>query len=107
MRGYNLLKDKQKENFDKQYGAKALPSLKTGQLVWLPNSRVQTHVEEQFVPRSYSVNITPQGQVRRNQRDLIELSQNSKVTETNGSSLVIRRSTRESNPPQRLVSDPN
>ena len=58
-----LLKDKQKENFDKQHGARAKPSLKTGQLVWLPNSETEAHVEKQVAPRSYTVN-TPQGQVR-------------------------------------------
>ena len=69
-----LLKDKQKENFDKQHGVRAIPSLKTGQLVWLPNSETEAHVEEQVatIERSYTVNTT-QGQVRQNRRDLIEL----------------------------------
>ena len=30
---HKLLKDKQKENFNKQHGARAIPSLKRGQLV--------------------------------------------------------------------------
>ena len=110
-----LLKDKQKENFDKQHGARAKPCLKTGQLVWLPNSETEAHVEEQVAPRSYTVN-TPQGQVRRNRRDLIELplstaspDESSPVMETSDSNsdTTLRRSTRESHPPSRLISDPN
>ena len=46
-----LLKDKQKENFDKQHGARAIPSLKRGQLVWLSDSETEVRVEEQVAPR--------------------------------------------------------
>ena len=110
-----LLKDKQKENFDKQHGARAIPSLKTGQLVWLPNSETEAHVEEQVAPRSYTVN-TPQGQVRRNRRDFIELppstaspDESSPVMETSDSNsdTTLRRSTRENHLPSRLISNPN
>ena len=34
--------------------------LSTGQLVWLPDSRVETRVEGEVAPRSYTVS-TPQG----------------------------------------------
>ena len=87
------LKDKMKQNFDDHHGAREMPSLKRGQLVWLPNSRVEARVEEQVAPRSYSVN-TPQGQVRRNRRDIIDLPQNTStlslppVTETGTSRVV-------------------
>ena len=92
-----------------------MSSLQSGQLVWLPNSNIEAHVEEQVAPRFYSVN-TPQGPVRRNRRDLIELPQSTPVsdetttvTETNppSSSATPRKSTRQSRPPQRLISDPN
>ena len=92
-----------------------MPSLQTGQLIWLSHSNVEAHVEEQVAPRSYSVN-TPQGQIRRNRRDLIELLQSTPSSnrspteaETNPSNnnVTTRRSTRESHPPQRLISDPN
>ena len=110
-----MLKDKQKENFDKQHGARAIPSLKTGQLIWLPNSETEAHVEEQVAPISYTVT-TPQGQVRQNRRDLIELppstalpDESSPVMETSDSNsgTTLRKSTRESHPPSRLISDPN
>ena len=106
------LKDKMKQNFDDYHSAREMSSLKRGQLVWLPSSRVETRVEEQVAPRSYSVN-TPQGQVRRNRRDIIDLPQNTStsslppVTETSTSREVPRRSIRESHPPQRLITDPN
>ena len=63
------LKDKMKQNFDDHHGAREMSSFKRGQLVWLPSSRVEACVEEQVAPRSYSVN-KPQGQVRRNRRDI-------------------------------------
>ena len=67
-----LLKTRQKNNFDKHHGTRELPPLKIGQLVWLPESNATAHVGEQVAPRSYSVT-TPQGEVRRNRRDLIQL----------------------------------
>ena len=111
------LKEKQKQNFDNHYGARAMPSLQTGQLIWLPHSNTEAHVEEQVAPRSYSVN-TPQGQIRRNRRDIIKLPQSTPSSnqsptefeaETNPSNnnVTTRRSTKESHPPQRLISDPN
>ena len=111
-----LLKVKQKENFNKQHGARAIPSFKTGQLVWLLNSETEAHVEEQVTPiaRSYTVN-TPQGQVRQNRRDLIELppctspDESFPVMETSDSNsdTTLHRSTRESHLPSRLISDTN
>ena len=43
-------------------------------MVWLPNSRVEAHVDAQVALRSHTVN-TPQGKIRRNQRDLVVLQQ--------------------------------
>ena len=105
------LKNKQKQNFDNHHGARTMSSLQSGQLVWLPNSNVEAHVEEQVAPRSYSVN-TPHGQVRRNRRDLIELPQSTPMSDEtttvpSSSSVTPRRSTRQSRPPQRLISDTN
>ena len=33
-----------------------MSSLQSGQLLWLPNSNIEAHVEEQVAPRFYSVN---------------------------------------------------
>jgi len=68
-------------------------------MVWLPNSRVEAHVDARVAPRSYNVN-TPQGQIRRNQRDLVVLPQTVTPNETRSSSpntvteVPLRRSTR-------------
>ena len=104
-----LLKTRQKNNFDKHHGTRELPPLNTGQLVWLPESNVTANVGEQVAPRSYSV-ATPQGEVRRNRRDLIQLPETittSNPLESTTPKLPIRRSMRETNPPKRLISDPN
>ena len=75
-------------------------------MVWLPSSRVEAKVDRQVAPRSYTVN-TPHGQIRRNQRDLIELPVAQPSVDTNTSSEnQLRKSTRVSNPPNRLISDP-
>ena len=42
------LKERQKQNFEDHNGARAMSSLKRGQLLWLPSSRVEAHVEEQL-----------------------------------------------------------
>ena len=44
--------------------------LSAGQLVWLPGSRVEAHLEGEVAPRSYTVS-TPQGHARYNRYDLI------------------------------------
>ena len=66
------LKSNQKRNFDNHHGARNLDPLSTGQLVWVPDARVEARIEEQVAPRSYTFN-TPGGQTRRNRRDLIPL----------------------------------
>ena len=104
-----LLKTRQKNNFNKHHGTRELPPLNTGQLVWLPESNVTANVGEQVSPRSYSVT-TPQGEVRRNRRDLIQLPETTTTSnslEITTPKLPIHRSMRETNPPKRLISDPN
>ena len=66
------MKHNQKKNFDNHHGAREMEPLSTGQLVWLPDSRVEARVEGEVAPRSYTVS-TPQGHTRRNRRDLIPL----------------------------------
>jgi len=111
------LKSNQKKNFDSHHGAREMEPLSTGQLVWLPDSRVEAHVEEQVAPRSYTVS-TPHGQARRNRRDLIPLPTQSTTpakvpleagTSTSNSNAASeqRQSSRIRHPPNRLISDPN
>ena len=101
------IKEKQKLNFNSHRGVKDHTPLKTGQLVWLPSSRVEAQVDTQVAPRSYTVN-TPQGQIRRNRRDLVELPhRQTHTSDTNTSEQLLRKSTRVSNPPNRLISDPS
>ena len=40
-----LLKHNQKKNFCNHYGAREMEPLSIRQLVWLPDSRVEAHVE--------------------------------------------------------------
>ena len=104
------IKVRQKDNFDSHHGVRYHTPLQTGQMVWLPNSRVEAHVDARVAPRSYNVN-TPQGQIRRNQRDLVVLPQTVTPNETRSSSpntvteVPLHRSTRVSIPPNRLISD--
>ena len=49
------LKSNQKRNFDNHHGVRDLDPLSTGQLVWVPDTRV----EEQVAPRSYTINTSP------------------------------------------------
>ena len=112
------LKSNQKRNFDNHHGARNLDSLSTGQLVWVSDARVETRVEEQVAPRSYTIN-TPGGQIRQNRQDLIPFptepaTPTDDLLETRSSTKrssdvadePLRRSSRLPHPPNRLISDP-
>jgi len=88
-----LLKTTQKHNFDNHHGTRELPSLDSGQLVWLPESGVTANVEEQVAPRSYLVN-TLQGLVRRNRHDLIQIPNNLNTPVAINPSPSVRKSMR-------------
>ena len=94
--------------------------LSTGQLVWLPECRVESRVEGEVAPRSYAVS-TPQGHTRHNRRDLIPLPTQSTTsreapleigtsTPSNSnatSEQSLHKGNQVSHPPFRLISDPN
>jgi len=101
-----FLKTRQKHNFDNLHGTRELLSLDSVQLVWLPESGVTANVEEQVAPRSYLVN-TLQGQVRRNSRDLIRIPNSLNTLIATNPSPLVSKSTRVTNPPKRLISDPD
>ena len=64
------LKTRQKKDFDRRHSAKTLPDLPPGERVWLPDQKAEgTVVERAGTPRSYIVE-TPNGQLRRNRRQL-------------------------------------
>ena len=75
------------------HGTRELPLLNSGQLVWLPESSVTVNVGEQVDPRPYLVN-TPQGQVRRNRRDLIQIPNTLNTTIAATPSPSVRKNTR-------------
>ena len=66
------LKVEQKRNFDKHSGARDLPRLTSGDLVWMPDRGREAVVEKEVAPHLYTVN-TPDGAVSRIRRDLIQV----------------------------------
>ena len=66
------IKRSQKRNFDIRHGVRDLPELEEGELVWIPDRQSEAVVQEEVAPRSYNVS-TPDGTVRRNRRDLIQM----------------------------------
>jgi hypothetical protein len=63
-------KEKQKRNFDRRHAAQHLPTLQSGDQVWIPDRKAAGRVLRETQPRSYLVD-TPQGQFRRNRRHLV------------------------------------
>ena len=63
------MKLKMKNNFDSRHRAQSLPSLHTGDTVWLPNEETEASVLEKTGPRSYDV-VTPNGTVQRNRSQI-------------------------------------
>ena len=88
-----LLKTRQKHNFDKHHGTRELRPLNPGHLVWLPESGVTANVNEQIAPRSYLVNT--------------QIPNALDTTVAMAPSPSVRKSTRMTNPPKRLISDPD
>ena len=99
------IKRNQKNNFDSRRGVRDLPELEEGKLVWIPDRQAEAVVQEKVAPRSYNVS-TPDGTVRRNRRDLVQMPQ-ANVTETpetveSTNEPSVRRSTRVSHQVERL-----
>ena len=79
--------------------------MEEGELVWIPDRQLEAVVQEEVAPRSYNVS-TPDGTVRRNRRDLIQMPESSEVhtqeSDETTSEPPVRRSTRVSRPLERL-----
>ena len=98
----------QKSNHDTQKGARELPTLPHGSVVWMTDREEQATVQQQVAPRSLEV-VTGEGVTyRRNRKDLIQLpaTENASTTRHDKeqeptSSPALRRSSRISRPPER------
>ena len=79
--------------------------MEEGELVWIPDRQSEAVVQEEVAPQSYNVSI-PDGTVRRNRRDQIQMPESSeeRVQESDEtkSEPPVRRSTRVSRPLERL-----
>ena len=96
-------RDKQAENFNRRHRTSLLPQLRRGENVWIRDQeRDGTVVEKTANPRSYLVE-TEKGIVRRNRSALV--STTSSTTSAENETHVLRRSTRQSKPPQRLIEE--
>jgi hypothetical protein len=65
-------KTRQKTDFDSRHGARELPPLQPGDLVWMPARQTEGEVQREVAPQSYEVE-QDEGSIRRNRRDLIRL----------------------------------
>ena len=75
------IKRNQKKNFDSWRGVRNLPELEEGDLVWIPDWQTEEVVQEDVSPRSYNVS-TPDGTVRLNRRDLVQIPERNSNGET-------------------------
>ena len=64
------LKERQRDNYDAHHGARKLPSLQTGESVWLSDRQTFGEIVEETAPRSYHVQ-TEDGAYRRNRRHIV------------------------------------
>ena len=107
-------KARQKRNFDSHHGARTLPSLMPGDVVWLPDRQTEGVVQDEVAPQSFQV-VSPDGSYRRNRQDIIQLpaSQAGNSSDESESSESVptaqlnqssepRRSSRVPRPPERL-----
>ena len=63
---------RQERNFNHRHRASALPHLRSGSRVWVPDRNSDPTVVEETNPRSYQIE-TPEGTYRRNRRALVPL----------------------------------
>ena len=97
-------------NYDQHHGVRDLEPLSPGQTVWIPDRGEEAHVvQEADTPRSYEVQ-TSEGTYRRNRCALIDLPNSdaasdpieTNLTDNDMQERPLRRSSRESHPPDRL-----
>ena len=89
-------KQKMKTNFDKRHGVVTLPSLQSGDKVWIPEFETSGTVIEETHPRSYRVQ-TEKGVLRRNRKDLISLPEGGESPEEQTTENIEPQSLRGSN----------
>ena len=78
-------KETQKRNYDSHHGARELPPLITGEMVWLPDRKKEARVHSQVAPRSYEVT-TPEGAAyKRNRKDILPIPETNTETEQESS----------------------
>ena len=101
-------KERQKRNFDSRRGARELPPIEPGDLVWLPDRQVEGEVDKEVASQSYTVESTD-GTYRRNRKDIISLpntpqdaSGDTSTPTTATTTTTARRSGRHSHPPERF-----
>ncbi|XP_032217921.2 uncharacterized protein K02A2.6 isoform X1 [Nematostella vectensis] len=75
----DMIKDRQKRNFDQHHGARELTPLKSGDKIWLSDFETEGTVKNQVETRSYTVS-TPRGELRRSRRHLKSLPDESQET---------------------------
>ena len=103
------IRDRQQKNFNSHHRASPLKSLKSGNLVYIPDNAREGTVVEESSPRSYIVQ-TPEGTYRRNRRHLVPLPNASNSENTNNvldtpdrlPGVLRTRSGRISKPPDKL-----
>ena len=71
-----------KYDFDTRHRAQTLPTLNTGDTVWLPNENTEASVLEKVGPRSYTV-ATPKGTLQRNRSQITAMPQNDDQPQNN------------------------
>ena len=64
-------KERQKDNFDAQRGAREQPELSPGDTVWITDQETPGRISEQAAEHSYVVVRTPNGLYRRNRCHLL------------------------------------
>ena len=105
------MKIKQKENYDNRHKTSEQYILEPGDEVWISDQGVSGEVENEQGPRSYQVR-TSTGVVRRNRSDINRLPSQDEhssgderppITQftTSGDTCQLRRSLRQSKPPDR------
>jgi len=97
-------KARQKNNFDSRRGARKLPSLQPGDIVWLPDREVEGEVQQEVAPQSYLVE-SADGTYRRNRRHITQLPDRPQAdsqadSEQSGSEQTAPRTEPPTSPPQ-------
>ena len=100
-----LIKERQKRNFDHHRGVRELDPLITGNKVWITDLKTYRNVKSNPQTRSYVIS-TPTGQVRRNRRSLTKVPENTQQSSA-GEKVVIDSNSDKESLPETQVADTN